>query len=107
LRVVCDQTGTPTYTPDLARGVWQLLQHADGGLFQISNAGEVTFDEYAREVFSIAGVSCEVQSVTSEEYGAPARRPLYSTMSNAKAHACGVTPLRDWREALREFMRQL
>lgn len=104
LRVVCDQVGTPTYTPDLAIAVWQLLQNGSGGLFQLSNAGEVTFDEYAREVFRIAGVNCEVQSVTSEEYGAPARRPHYSTMSNAKAHALGVTPLRDWRDALLEFM---
>ncbi len=105
LRVVCDQIGTPTYTPDLATAVWQLLQNADGGLFQLSNAGEVTFDEYAREVFAIADVKCEVQSVTSDDYAAPARRPLYSTMSNAKAHECGVMPLRDWREALREFLQ--
>jgi dTDP-4-dehydrorhamnose reductase len=106
LRVVNDQLGTPTYTPDLARGVWQLLQNAEGGLFQLSNGGAVTFDEYARLVFKIAGVECEVQSVSSEEYGAPARRPLYTVMSNEKAQKLGVFPLRDWREALVEFMSQ-
>ena len=107
LRVVCDQIGTPSYTPDLASAVWQLLSHADGGLFHLSNAGEVAFDDYAREVFRLAGVHCEVQSVTSEEYGAPARRPGYSTLSSAKAQAHGVAPLRDWRAALREFLAGL
>jgi len=106
VRVVNDQVGVPTYTPDLAPAVWQLLSCAEGGLFQLSNAGEIAFDEYAREVFRLSGSHCAVESVTSEEYAAPARRPLYSTLSNAKAHAAGVTPLRDWREALAEFIAQ-
>jgi len=106
VRVVSDQIGTPTYTPDLARAVWQLLGCAQGGLFQLSNAGEVSFDDYAREIFRLARVECRVESVTSEEYAAPARRPLYSTFSNAKAHAAGVTPLRHWRDALAEFIAQ-
>jgi dTDP-4-dehydrorhamnose reductase len=104
VRVVSDQIGSPSYTPDLAVGTWQLLQHSDGGLYHLSNAGEVAFDEYTRTIFQLAGLECRVESVTSAEYGAPARRPLYSTLSNEKAHAAGVTPLRHWREALAEFI---
>ncbi len=104
VRVVDDQIGSPSYTPDLARGVWQLLERADGGAFHLSNAGEVSFADYAAEIFQIAGVECEVERVSSADYGAPAARPLYSTLSNAKAHSLGVTPLREWREALREFL---
>jgi len=105
LKVVGDQIGTPSYTPDLARGVWQLVEKSAGGLFHLSNAGEVSFADYAREIFKIADVSCEVISITSEEYGAATRRPEYSVLSNAKAHGVGVTPLRDWKEALREFLQ--
>jgi dTDP-4-dehydrorhamnose reductase len=104
VRVVNDQIGSPTYTPDLARSVWQLLEKSEGGLFQLSNAGEISFADYAREIFEIAGVQCQVEAVSSEAYGAAARRPKYSTLSNEKAHACGVTPLRHWREALTEFL---
>jgi dTDP-4-dehydrorhamnose reductase len=104
VRVVNDQIGTPSYTPDLARGVWQLIENAGGGLFHLSNAGEVSFADYARAIFEMAHVECEVEGISSEEYGAPARRPEYSTLDNSKAHAAGVLPLRHWREALREFL---
>ncbi len=108
LRVVNDQVGSPSYTPDLARGVWQLVQNADGGLFQLSNEGEVAFDEYARTILKIGGVTnCRVEGVSSQEYGAPAARPAYSTMSNARAYSCGVAKMRPWPEALEAFVRSL
>lgn len=107
VRVVSDQVGSPSYTPDLAVAVWQLLQHSNGGLYHLSNAGEVSFAEYTRTIFELSGLECRVEPVTSAEYGAAARRPLYSTLSNDKAHAAGVTPLRPWREALAEFVRSL
>lgn len=107
LRVVSDQIGAPSHTHDLAKGLWQLIQNAQCGLFHLSNAGEVAFDEYAREVFRLAKIDCEVEAISSEEYGAPAQRPLYSTLSNEKAHALGVRPLRHWKDALREFVESL
>ncbi len=104
VRVVDDQIGTPTYTPDLARACWQLVERSDGGLFHLSSGGETSFADYARTIFEMALVPCEVEGISSEAYGAPANRPLYSTLSNAKANAIGVTPLRSWDEALREFL---
>lgn len=104
VKVVDDQIGAPSYTPDLARGVWQLLQNGAGGLFHLSNSGEVSFADYAREIFQIAGVHATVESVSTQDYGAPAARPLYSTLNNERAHQNGVIPLRHWREALREFL---
>jgi dTDP-4-dehydrorhamnose reductase len=108
VRVVNDQIGTPSYTPDLALAVWQLVEaqlpRGTGGLFQLTNEGQVAFDEYAREIFALGGVEARVEAISTQEYNAPASRPLYSSMSNAKAHAHGVTPLRHWREALREFL---
>lgn len=109
VRVVNDQVGSPSYLPDVARGVWELLasewvQNGHGGLFHLSNAGEVSFADYAREIFHLAGVDCTIDAVSSAEYGAAARRPLYSTLSNARAQGVGVMPLRHWRDALTEFL---
>ncbi len=105
VRVVDDQIGTPSFNPDLARAAWQLVERSDGGLFHLSNAGETSFADYAERVFQIAGVDCKVERVSSEEYGAPAARPLYSTFSNERAHCVGVEPLRAWDEALEEFLK--
>ena len=104
VRVVNDQIGTPTYTPDLARACWELVQNSDGGLFHLSSGGETSFADYARTIFEMAGVECAVEGISSAEYGAPANRPLYSTLSNEKAHSVGVAPLRAWDEALGEFL---
>ncbi len=102
--VVRGQIGSPGYTPDLARAVWQLLENSDGGLYHLSNAGEVAFDDYARAVFENAKISCRVVSLSNEEFGAAARRPEYSTLSNEKIESIGVEPLRHWKEALDEFI---
>lgn len=104
VRVVNDQIGTPTYLPDLAAAVWSLMRLGAGGLYHLANAGEVSFDEYAREIFRLTGVDCQLDAVTSEAYGAAARRPLYSVMSSEKAYALGVAPLRPWAEALADFL---
>lgn len=107
VRVVNDQIGSPSHTHDLARGVWELLEKAPGGLYHLSNAGEVSFADYAREIFRLANVSCEVEGISTEEYGAWAQRPKYSSLNNDKAHSLGVTPLRHWNDALREFIESL
>lgn len=107
VRVVNDQIGSPSHTHDLARGMWELIEKAPGGLYHLANVGEVSFADYAREIFKLADVSCEVESISSEEYGASAKRPLYSTLSSEKAYGCGVKPLRHWHDALSEFIKSL
>ena len=106
VKIVDDQIGSPSYTPDVARGVWQLLENGASGLFHLSNAGEVSFADYAAAIFQIAGVRCSIERVSSAEYNAPAARPLYSTLDNSKATAAGVAPLRHWRAALEEFLEE-
>lgn len=105
VRVVNDQIGTPSYSPDLALALWELVEKSEGGLFHLANAGEVTFADYAEAVFRLTGISCEVDPVSSEDYGAPAKRPLYSTLSSDKAYSMGVRPLRSWDAALAEYLK--
>lgn len=104
VRVVNDQLGSPSYLPDVARAVWELAATGQGGLFHLSNSGAVTFAEYAQEIFRLSKMACDVEAVSSAEYGAAAGRPRYSVLSNAKAHMAGVTPLRPWQDALKEFL---
>jgi dTDP-4-dehydrorhamnose reductase len=106
LRVVEDQVSTPTYTLDLAEAIARLLA-ADppGGVYHLTNAGECSWFEFARRIFTLCGRAAQLSPTTSAEYKAPAARPAHSVLRNARAAALGLPPLRPWPEALEAYLR--
>lgn len=104
LKVVHDQIGSPTYTPDLAANTAALLATGATGLFHLVNSGRASWCELASEAVSTAGINCEVLPITSEEYPQKAKRPAYSVLDTGKfAAAVGHAP-RPWIQALREYV---
>src|SRR3954469_17010458 len=106
LHVVNDQTITPTSTADLAEKVAQLLEHESYGIYHMTNTGECSWFDFAKEVLRLAGVSAEITPVTSEEYGAKAQRPAYSVLDNTRMRALGVEEFGPWQSALAEFIKE-
>jgi dTDP-4-dehydrorhamnose reductase len=106
LRVVADQTCTPTYTADLADAVVALLAMGRHGLYHLTNGGSCTWHEFAAAVFELSGVKADLTPITSAEYGAAARRPAYSVLANGEAGAAGLIPMRHWRKALAAYLRE-
>lgn len=111
LCVVNDQHGSPTWTYDLAGGLLELAEAITGGrppeqqTLHCTGGGETTWYEFARAIFAELGADQErVQPCTTAEFPRPAARPAYGVLSNASWRAAGLTPLRDWREALTAFM---
>jgi dTDP-4-dehydrorhamnose reductase len=104
LRVVADQVFSPTYAPDLAGGLLALVEAGARGLFHVTNQGSCTWHEMATAALEIAGPRVAVESIRAEELGAAAKRPAYSVLDNARYLGLGLTPLRPWREALREML---
>ncbi|MDD4732053.1 MAG: dTDP-4-dehydrorhamnose reductase [Desulfovibrio sp.] len=104
LSVVHDQTGSPTYTPDLARYTLQLVESGASGLFHIVNSGQATWCELAAEAIKVAGLTCRVEAVGTEDYPTKATRPAYSQLNTEKfSQATGMTP-RPWAQALRDYV---
>ena len=105
LRVVDDQTMSPTATADVARVVLRML--ADGcapGFYHVVNSGSATWFEFAREIVRLAGVEAAVSPCSSGEYPTRAARPRYSTLDNAKVSAAfGTMP--SWQDALERYLR--
>ncbi len=101
LRVIYDQYGSPTYTRDLAAATHVLLQNYDPGIYHCTNSGTTTWHEFAMEIFKAARMPVTVQPIPSIEYPVPAKRPAYSVLLNTKG-----PPLRDWREALKEYIKE-
>jgi len=104
LRVVADQRCTPSFVADVARATLQLIDRNESGLFHLTNSGDCSWYEFAGAIFAAADMSPSLTAISSAEYPTAARRPRYSVLSNARAIAAGVAPLRDWREAVAEYV---
>ncbi|MFN4295153.1 MAG: dTDP-4-dehydrorhamnose reductase [Thermoflexales bacterium] len=104
IRVVNDQTCTPTFTKDLAQQIARLIETEAYGVYHITNAGACTWYEFACEAFRLAGLRPDARPITSAEFNAPARRPPYSVLENAALRALGIDQMRHWREALAEYV---
>jgi dTDP-4-dehydrorhamnose reductase len=102
VNVVDDQTGSPTYVPDLAVALLQIADdHVPGPILHAANEGAVSRFEQARAVFEECGADpARVRPVSTDEFPRPAPRPTYSALSSRESAAAGLTPLRPWRAAL-------
>jgi dTDP-4-dehydrorhamnose reductase len=106
LRVVGDQVTAPSYTPDVARSVWQLIASVSPGIYHVSGSGETTWFDFAREIFSREGMAPSVTSVTAEEFGARARRPAYSVLAHRALRALGHPELPKWDDGLARYLAE-
>jgi dTDP-4-dehydrorhamnose reductase len=106
LRVVADQTCTPSYTVDVAAATAALVATGRHGLYHLTNGGATTWHDFAAAIFELAGVRADLTPITSREFGAAARRPGYSVLAPAAYAAAGLPPLRPWREALAAYLEE-
>jgi len=106
IRVVRDQVLTPSYTRDLAPKVWRLLARGGPGIYHVTNAGQTSFYDFAREIFRLSGLTPDLVPVTAAEYGARARRPAYSVLAHGRLTALGEDDLRPWPDALAAYLRE-
>ncbi len=109
LRVVNDQVGTPTYTPDLSRLLVDMIETDKYGIYHATNeGGYISWYDFACAIFEEAGVKVDVTPVTTEEYGlSKAARPYNSRLDKSKLSENGFTPLPDWRDALHRYIKEL
>lgn len=105
IRVVNDQTVTPTYTVDLAIQIAAVLDAGGVGLFHMTNEGSCTWYEFARAIFELSGIEADLSPTTSDIYKAPAIRPRYSVLENERLKTLGLNQMRHWRDALAAYLK--
>ena len=104
VQVVCDQYGSPTYASDLADIIYQAIEKKIAmGVYNVTNIGFTTWFDFAREIFKKAGISCDVDPVTSDEFDRPAKRPKNSMMSKSKILNEDIE-ISSWQDALDRFL---
>ncbi len=101
---VTDMCSIPTYTPDLAQALLQLAESGLYGMYHLTNSGEAcTRADFAREVLRLRKLSDKgIKTMTQNDFKLAARRPVFSALDNLTWRLNGFTPLRAWKDALRE-----
>lgn len=109
LRVVCDQIGTPTYTPDLARLLVDMIETDKYGYYHATNeGGYISWADFAKAIFETAKMNVNVLPVTTAEYGvSKAKRPFNSRLDKTKLAEKGFTLLPTWKDALERYIAAL
>jgi len=107
LKVVSDQRGRPTYSPDLAAAVRLSVERNLHGIYHFCNQGAVSWLELASEVFEIIGTGPELIPVSAEAYGLPAKRPKNSALSTDKIERALSLRIRHHREALKDYLQKI
>ena len=112
LKVVNDQTGTPTYALDLASAIFDIIENRKAedreGIYHYSNEGVCTWYEFARIIAEYAGNDeCEISPCTSEEYPSPVRRPSYSVLDKTRIkNAFGIS-VPHWTDSLKKCLNNI
>jgi dTDP-4-dehydrorhamnose reductase len=105
LDVVNDQRGCPTYSVDLARAITALCRKNASGIVHVTNTGDCSWFDFAREIVMASGLSTEVRPISTEQMPRPARRPAYSVLSAKSIEKLDIV-MPTWQDALRRYLQE-
>ncbi len=108
LNVVFDQVGTPTYAGDLAQCIFTILSQDDfweeglaTEIFNYSNEGVCSWYDFAKEIFEISKVNCQLSPIEGVNYPTPAKRPFYSVLNKKKIKEVFDLSIPHWGDSLK------
>lgn len=107
---ITDQMSTPTYTKDLAEGIWPLLN--ESGIYHFVNKGHASRFELAEEVkrlaieYRIPILATTIHPILQHQVHRKAVRPKYSVLSTEKYEKKTKRNIRSWQEALRDYFEE-
>lgn len=111
LNVVSDQIGSPTYATDLAGVILEIIQNKsfkEAGqttqIYHYSNEGEISWHEFAKEIFKIAKIDCKANPIVTEQYPTPAQKPKNTSMNNNKIMKIFNANPVPWKDSLEKFL---
>lgn len=107
LQVISDQIGTPTNAEDLAYHLLQLAATDEYGIYHCTGNGQCSWYEFAKTILEYAQSHCRVYPISSEEYIGIAPRPRYSALDNLMLRCTIGDKMRNWKEALKDFIENL
>ncbi len=105
--VVDDQTGSPTFTADLAPQIRRLVGTGMHGTYHVTNSGHCTWFEFAREIFALAGLTVDLTPTDTASFDAPAPRPAFSVLDNLLTRQIGLPAMPPWQDSLAALVAEI
>ena len=114
IKVVNDQTGTPTWASDLASALLGIVDQTvkDGnkyhaGIYHYSNEGQCTWYEFAGEIKRLKGLGIIINPVSTAEFPLPAKRPGYSVLCLDKIKNTYNIEIPSWQNSLENCLTRI
>ena len=112
LKVVFDQTGTPTYAGDLADAIFDIVENkkfeGHSGVYHFSNEGVCSWYDFTIKIAQIAGhTACNIQPCHSDEFPSPVKRPAYSVLDKTKIKETFGIQIPYWEDSLKKCMTNM
>ena len=106
LNIVSDQIGTPTYATDLAEVIYKIItsKNTNYGLYHFSNEGVASWYDFAKAIFDIKQINIKTNSVKTEAYPTPAKRPIFSVLDKTKIKKTLNIEIPYWRDSLKKAL---
>ncbi|HZQ53382.1 MAG TPA: dTDP-4-dehydrorhamnose reductase [Bryobacteraceae bacterium] len=104
IRVVQDHVASPTYAPAIASRTADMVESRLGGLFHMGGGEAISWYDYARLIFELAGLFPALEPTDERQYRTAARRPKFSALSNSKMESKGIAPMPPLRQAVAEYL---
>ena len=106
IKVVDDQIGSPTWTMWLSEMAVRLIEKDAAGTFHVTSRGNISWCDFAREIFAQAGLDIKVSPQTTAELGRPAPRPAFSTLNVGKLEEFLGVPCITWEKCVSGHLAQ-
>ena len=112
LKVVFDQTGTPTYAYDLAKAIFSIIENrkftGNTGIYHYSNEGVCSWYDFTKMIAEYSGqTECDIQPCHSGEFPSPVKRPAYSVLDKTKVKDTFGVDVPYWTDSLKKCMNNL
>lgn len=106
LAIVTDEIANPTFAPDLAHAIAQLIETEHFGIYHLANAGAVSRYDFTARILQLAGLgTVPLKPITLADFPRPSRPPRYSALANVIAATTLGIELRPWQEALEDYFQ--
>ena len=113
LSVIYDQVGTPTSARDLAQAILSIIQHPilnaqkTTEIYHFSNEGVCSWYDFAKTIFELSDIDCDVKPIETLDYPTPAKRPHYGLLNKAKIKQTFDITIPYWKDSLQECLSVL